>query len=41
MELVLQWNDVFDISVHPAVSAEEGLKVGAEALGRVRRLAQG
>jgi hypothetical protein len=38
MELVLQWNDVFDIDVHPAVSAEEGLQVGAEVFSRLPRL---
>lgn len=40
MELVLQWNDVFDIDVHPAVSAEEGLQVGAEVFSRLPRLQQ-
>jgi hypothetical protein len=39
MELVLDWNDVFAISVHPAVSAEEGLKIGAETIGKLARLA--
>jgi hypothetical protein len=40
MELVLEWSDVFDISVHPAVSVEDGLRIGAEALGNLARLAQ-
>ena len=40
-ELVLNWNDVFDIDVSPAVSADEGLRLGADALGRVARLQQG
>jgi hypothetical protein len=40
MELLLEWGDVFEIAVHPAVSAEEGLKVGADAAGRVPRMAQ-
>ena len=39
MEFVLEWNDAFDINVHPAVSAEEGLKIGAAALGKLARLA--
>ena len=28
MELVFEWNDVFDIDVYPAVSADEGLRIG-------------
>ena len=39
MEFVLEWSDAFDINVHPAVSAEEGLKIGAAALGKLARLA--
>ena len=38
MELVFEWNDVFDIDVHPAVSADEGLKIGAEVFGRLPRM---
>lgn len=38
MELTFEWNDVFDISVHPAVGAEQGLQVGSEVFGRLRRL---
>jgi hypothetical protein len=38
MELELEWNDVFDIDVSPAVSAEDGLKMGAEVFGRLARL---
>jgi hypothetical protein len=38
METVLQWSDVFDIDVSPAISAEEGLQVGAEVIGRLPRL---
>jgi hypothetical protein len=38
MELNFEWSDVFDISVHPAVSAEQGLQTGAEVFGRLRRL---
>jgi hypothetical protein len=39
-ELVLEWSDVFDINVYPALSAEDGLRIGAEAMGRVTRLQQ-
>jgi len=41
MELVFEWNDVFDIDVSPAISAEDGLKVGVEVFGRLPRLQQG
>jgi hypothetical protein len=34
MELNLTWGDTFDISVFPAISAEDGLKLGPEVLGR-------
>ena len=40
MELTFQWNDVFDIDIHPAVSADEGLRIGPEIFGRLPRLAQ-
>ncbi len=40
MEIVFEWNDVFDISVFPAVSAEEGLRVGPEVFGRLPRMQQ-
>jgi Protein of unknown function (DUF3303) len=40
MEIVYQWNDVFDISVFPAVSAEEGLRVGPDIFGRLPRMQQ-
>jgi hypothetical protein len=36
----VQWSDVIDIDVSPAVSAEEGLKIGPEAFGRLTRLQQ-
>jgi hypothetical protein len=36
MELVFEWNDVFDIDVYPAVSADEGLRIGPEALRACR-----
>jgi hypothetical protein len=38
MELQLEWSDVFDIDIYPAVSSEDGLKVGSELLGRLPRL---
>ena len=40
MELDFEWNDVFDISVSPALSAEEGLRVGPEVFGRLQRMQQ-
>ncbi len=38
MEVELEWSDVFDIDIHPAISAEEGLQVGAEVMGRLTRM---
>jgi len=38
MELYMEWEDVFDIDIHPAVSAEEGLKIGPEVFGRLARM---
>jgi hypothetical protein len=38
MEVVFEWNDVFDVSVTPAISADEGLRVGPEVFGRLARL---
>jgi hypothetical protein len=38
MELLLEWGDVFDIAVHPAVSAEEGLRIGAQVFQGLQRL---
>lgn len=38
MEMELEWSDVFDISIFPAVSAEEGLRIGPEVIGRLPRL---
>ena len=40
LELTLEWEDVFDIDVHPAVSAEEGLRIGPEVFGRLPRVQQ-
>ena len=39
-ELVSEWDDVFDIDISPAVSAEEGLRIGPEVFGRLKRLQQ-
>ena len=38
MELELEWSDVEDIDIHPAVAAEEGLRIGPEVVGRLARL---
>jgi hypothetical protein len=38
LEVQLEWSDVFDIDVHPAVSADEGLRIGAEVAGRLPRM---
>ena len=40
MEIVFEWNDTFDIDIHPAVSAEEGLRIGAEVMARIPRMRQ-
>jgi hypothetical protein len=40
LELEFEWSDVFDIDMSPAVSSEEGLKIGPEVFGRLRRLQQ-
>jgi hypothetical protein len=34
MEIEFTWGDTFDITVFPAVSAADGLKIGPEVLGR-------
>jgi Protein of unknown function (DUF3303) len=39
MQLILEWNDVFDINVHPAVSADDGLRLGAALMPNLSRLA--
>jgi len=38
LELELEWGDVFDIDVYPAVSAEDGLRIGPEVFGRLARV---
>ena len=40
MEITFEWNDVFDIDVYPAVSAEEGLRIGPEVFARLPRMQQ-
>ena len=40
LELELEWSDVFDIDVHPAVTADEGLRIGSEVIGRLPRMQQ-
>ena len=40
MEVEFEWSDVFDIDVSPAVSAEDGLRLGPEVFGRLARLQQ-
>ncbi len=34
MEIEFTWGDAFDITVFPAVSAEEGLRIGPDVLAR-------
>ncbi len=38
MEFEFEWNDAFDIDVSPAVSAEDGLRIGPDVFGRLKRL---
>src|SRR3954453_17157953 len=33
-----EWNDAFDVTIFPAVSAEEGLRIGPEVFGRIPRM---
>jgi hypothetical protein len=39
MTLVFEWNDVFDIAIHPALSAEDGLRIGSDVFAGLPRLA--
>lgn len=41
LELTAEWDDVFDIDIHPAIAADEGLQVGAEVFARLPRMQQG
>jgi len=38
MEGEFEWDDVFDMTVTPAISADEGLRIGPEVFGRVPRM---
>ena len=38
MEVEFEWDDVFDMTVTPAISADEGLRIGPEVFGRVPRM---
>ena len=40
MEVLFQWNDVFDIDIYAAVSAEEGLRLGPDVFARLPRMQQ-
>ncbi len=40
MELESEWNDAFDIDVFPALSAEDGLRIGADVFARLPRMQQ-
>ena len=40
MEVVFEWNDVFDIEIYPAISADDGLKIGPDVFGRLPRMKQ-
>jgi hypothetical protein len=36
--LEAEWSDVFDIDISPAVSADDGLRIGPDVFGRLQRL---
>jgi hypothetical protein len=36
-ELEAEWSDVFDIDISPAVSADDGLRIGPDVFGRLQR----
>jgi hypothetical protein len=38
LEIQFEWNDVFDVAIYPAVSAEEGIRIGPEVFGRLARM---
>ncbi len=38
LELELEWNDVFEIAIYPAVAAEEGMRMGPDVFGRLARM---
>lgn len=36
MEVQFTWSDVFEISIHPCITPEDGLKLGPDALARAQ-----
>jgi len=36
MDILFTWGDTFDIRVIPAISADDGIKIGPEVMGRRR-----
>jgi len=36
----LEWSGVFDLDVSPGVSADDGLRIGADVFGRLHPLQQ-
>lgn len=40
LELELEWSDVFEIAIYPAVGAEEGLRMGPDVFARLSRTQQ-
>lgn len=40
MEVYFEWQDAFDIDIYPAVSADEGLRIGPEVFTRLPRMQQ-
>jgi len=40
LQLSFEWSDVFDIDIHPAVSAEDGLRLGPDVFTKLTRLQQ-
>jgi hypothetical protein len=37
LEIGMTWEDVFKLEVHPAISAEDGLRMGPEVMSRISR----
>jgi len=38
MELEFEWSDAFDVDIIPAVSVDDGLRIGPEVFARLARL---
>jgi hypothetical protein len=38
LQLEFEWNDLFDIDITPAVSAEEGLRLGPDVFAKLSRM---